>query len=132
MPLLLVIVLLVLENTKSITADATSIIRSIGLKLPVGIVPYIRTGNPKTTHILNMLLPIMLPTSKSCSPFLDDTIVVTNSGSEVPKATIVKDIILSLSPSVLAILEALFTTRSLPNIMHASPSAIKNIDLPSP
>ena len=128
----MVIVLLVLENTRSIIADATNIIRSKLLNAPVGIVPYISIGNPSTTHILNILLPIILPTSRSYSPFLDDTIVVTNSGREVPKATIVNDITLSLSPNVLAILDALFTTRSLPIIMQARPSMINIIDLPSP
>lgn len=66
--------------------------------------PYITTGIPRTTQMLNILLPMILPTNKSCSPFFADTIVVTNSGKEVPNAIIVKEITLSLIPNVVAIL----------------------------
>ena len=38
-----------------------------------------------------MLLPIMLPTKRSFSPFLAAATVVTSSGKEVPRATIVRE-----------------------------------------
>ena len=79
------------------------------------------TGIPNTTQVLNILLPIILPISNSCSPFLDDTIVVTSSGRDVPRAIIVMAIIRSLSPKTVAIALALFTTRSLPRIIPARP-----------
>ena len=49
----------------------------------------------KIKKILKMLEPITLPTAISLSPFFAAIIEVTNSGNEVPKATIVKPIILS-------------------------------------
>ncbi len=72
-------------------------------KLPGVIPPKIATGIPNTIQILKILLPMILPTSKSCSPFLEETIVVINSGSDVPKAMIVNEIILSLTFSERAI-----------------------------
>jgi len=82
-------------------------IKSITSKLDGLMLPYRITGIPSTIHMLNILLPIMLPNNKSCSPFLEDTIVVINSGSDVPKAMIVSDIIRSLKPISKAILDAL-------------------------
>ena len=79
--------------------EPINIMISIIWKLLGVIVPYIATGIPSTIHILKMLLPMILPISKSCSPFLEDTIVVINSGKLVPKAIMVKAIILSLKPN---------------------------------
>lgn len=64
----------------------------------------------------------MLPTNISNSFFLADTIDVTNSGNDVPKAITVNDITLSLIPKVVAILDALSTTKSLPIIIPAKPN----------
>ncbi len=72
---------------------------SIILKLSGVTEPNIATGIPNTTHILKILLPIILPIRRSCSPFLDEVIVVVNSGKDVPKAMIVKEI----TPIVVAI-----------------------------
>ena len=77
---------------------------------------------------MKILLPIIFPNNKSCSPFFEETIVVTSSGKEVPKAIMVKDINLSLHPRNLAILEALLTTRLLPTTIPASPKRTKAID----
>ena len=77
--------------------DNTKVKISTIWKLPGVIPPKIATGIPNTIQILKMLLPIILPTSKSCSPFLEETIVVINSGRDVPKAIIVKAMILSLT-----------------------------------
>lgn len=78
-----------------------------------------------------MLEPMIFPNNKSCSPFLDETIVVTNSGNEVPNAIIVNAIILSLNPKILAILEALSTTKLLPITIPAIPNITNNIDFGS-
>ena len=94
------IVRFVSEKTNNIKAEVISIIKSIKPKLLGVIVPNIATGMPKTTQILKMLLPMMFPSNKSCSPFFDETIVVTSSGRDVPKAIIVKEIIRSLTPIV--------------------------------
>lgn len=97
---------------------------SINWKLDGVIEPNIATGIPSTIHMLNMLLPIMLPNRMSCSFFSDETIVVTNSGKDVPSAIIVREIILSDIPIVLAILVALSTTRLLPIIMPINPNMV--------
>ena len=44
---------------------------------------------PNTNRILNMLEPITFPKANSFWPFLAATTLVTNSGKEVPTATIV-------------------------------------------
>lgn len=57
--------------------------------------------------------------------------VVTSSGSEVPKATTVRAIMRSEIPIVDAIVEAEFTTNSLPPTTPARPSKTKRNDRPS-
>lgn len=54
---------------------------------------------PKIQKILKILLPTTFPTAKSTSFFNAAIIEVTSSGSEVPTATIVKDIKYILSSS---------------------------------
>ena len=104
-----------------IIADIIKIIKSNLAKLFTIISPKSNTGIPKTIAILKILLPIILPTSKSVSRFKAATIDVTNSGSDVPRAIIVKEIILSLTPNFLAIVVAEETTNSLPNIIAPKP-----------
>lgn len=123
-------VLFVVAKRKSSTEDAINMIKSMLWKLTGVIVPYMATGIPRTIHILKMLLPIMLPSSKSCSFFLDETMVVINSGKEVPKAMIVREITLSLIPIVVAIEVAFLTTNSLPIIMPTNPIATNRSDFP--
>ena len=64
-------------------------------------------------------------------PVLVAVILVTNSGREVPKAIIVKAIILSLTPRIVAILVAESTTKLLPNIIPVIPTMVKINDLGS-
>ena len=45
---------------------------------------------PKIKNMLNMLLPITFPNAMSVSPLRAATMDVTNSGKDVPAATIVK------------------------------------------
>ena len=93
--------------------------------------PKIATGNPITIQMLNILLPIILPITKSVSLRLAATIVVMSSGREVPNATIVKAIIRSVTPIVEAMVEALFTTNWLPAIRPAKPITLRRSDFPS-
>jgi len=45
---------------------------------------------------------------------MEETILTTNSGADVPKATIVRPITTGLKPALLARLEAPFTSHSAP------------------
>ena len=81
--------------------------------------------NPKIKTILNKDEPIALPTAISASPFLAATTEVTSSGNEVPTATIVKPTNKSLIPNLVAIKDALSTTKSPPKIIPANPIATK-------
>ena len=108
-----------------------SMTRSITSKLFGVMPPEINTGMANTTQILKILLPTMLPTSKSDSPFLAAVIVVTSSGNEVPMATIVSEIMRSEIPMVAAIVEAESTTSWLPATTPISPTSTRIMDLPS-
>ena len=114
-----------------IREEASSMIKSIVWKLSGLIPPAMATGRAKTIQILKMLLPTMLPTSKSDSPFLAAEIVVTNSGRDVPKAMTERDIILSEIPIAPAMKEAEFTTSSLPPTTPTKPRITNRKDLPS-
>ena len=87
-------------------AEPMSITISMTSKCSGEIEPKIATGTPKTIQILKILLPTMLPTSKSCSPRRAAVMVVTSSGKEVPRATTVRAIMRSETPIVVAIKEA--------------------------
>ena len=54
--------------------------------------------NPKIRNTLKILEPTTFPRAMSLSPFLAATIEVTNSGREVPTATMVRPIRASLRP----------------------------------
>ena len=105
-----------------------NIINTISIKAkalkPIG---FISDANPKTSNILNMFDPITLPIAISVSPFLTATIEVTNSGKEVPHATIVSPTKLSLIPRALAIVVALLTTKSPPTTIPIIPTIHKAI-----
>ena len=113
-PSVRVIILWVLANRKRTKDEIIIIDRSIMLKLDSVMVPKMATGIPNTTQALKMLLPIMFPSRRSCSPFMDETMVVTNSGKDVPRAIIVRAITRSDTPRLVAMDLALSTTRLLP------------------
>ena len=69
---------------------------------------------PITNRILKILLPTILPMAIPAFPFFAAVTDVTSSGSEVPNATMVRPINLSLIPKTLAIAEAPLTAKSLP------------------
>ena len=107
------------------------IIKSTKSKFVSAIVPKIATGRPKTIQMLKILLPTRLPTRSSLSCFFAATIVVTISGRAVPKLMIVKEIMRSEMPIVVAISVAEFTTSSPPTMTPVKPSKVKSSDLPS-
>ena len=84
----------------------------------------IRAVVPATNKMLNILLPTIFPMAISAFPLLAAVTEVTSSGSDVPKATIVRPIILSLMPNALAMAVAPSTARSLPNTIAAIPPTI--------
>ena len=93
---------------------------SIGLISAVA--PTIRT-------ILKIFEPMTLPIAISISFLIVAVIEVINSGKLVLKATIVRPIIFSLIPKLVAIAEALSTTKSPPNLSPIIPTIILNIVL---
>ena len=95
---------------QSNTEDIISMTRSIVSKLFGVIPPAKATGKANTTQMLKILLPTILPTSKSLSFFLAAITVVTSSGSDVPSAIMVREIMRSEIPTVVAMVEAEFTT----------------------
>ncbi len=105
--------------------------RSIIWKLSGVMVPKMATGRPMTMQILKMLLPIISPTMRSVSLRRAATMVVTSSGSEVPSAITVREIIRSEMPIDEAMNEALFTTAWLPAMRQARPMMVIRNDLPS-
>ena len=105
--------------------------RSITSKFSGVIAPVIATGRARTMQILKILLPTIFPTRRSDSPFFAAVIVVTNSGREVPIATIEREIIRSEIPIAVAIDEAELTTSWLPAITPARPIKTSRKDFPS-
>ena len=71
-----------------------------------------------------MFEPIILPNNKSYSFLITATTEVANSGKEVPKATIVIDITILLTPIASAILIALLINKSEPIIKRANDEKI--------
>ena len=109
--------------------EITSITKSIISKLFGVIPPANATGKAKTTQILKILLPTILPTSRSLSPFFAAITVVTSSGRDVPSAIIVREMTRSEMPIVVAMVEAEFTTSWLLAMMLTRPSMVKIKDL---
>ncbi len=110
------------------SADAMNMIRSIASKLAGLMPPEMAIGRARTTQILNILLPTMLPTKRSDSPFLAAVMVVISSGRDVPKAITVREMMRSEIPIEVAIVEAELTTSSLPAMTPARPSPVKTND----
>ena len=79
----------------------------------------------KTKSMLKMFEPITLPKAKSASFFFAATTLVTSSGRDVPTATIVKPIRLSLIPKLEAIIFAFVTTKSPPKTTPKIPIRMK-------
>ncbi len=73
-----------------------------------------RAASPRTRAMLQMLLPITLPTAIMLFCLTEETTLTTSSGVEVPKATTVRPITMGLRPRPRARLEDPFTSHSAP------------------
>jgi hypothetical protein len=80
--------------------------------------------DPKTRSILKILLPITFPTQISVSFLRTLTTDVAISGTEVPKATTVIPMTISLIPKLPAIKIADLTNTCEPTKRHAKPITI--------
>lgn len=78
--------------------------------------------NPRINKMLNRLEPIAFPSARPLSPFLVATMEVTSSGREVPIATMVSPIKFWLTPKLVAMMQALSTTKSPPKMTAARPA----------
>ena len=87
---------------------------------------------PDTKTMLKRFAPIMLPSDRELWPLISDVTAVTNSGKDVPRATIVRPIIASLMPKNLAITVALSTSKRAPTAINTAPTAIIIISLTRP
>ena len=78
-------------------------------------------ATPRIIRMLNTLEPTTLPTAISSSFFRAATTEVTSSGRLVPIATMVRPIRFSERPKNAAMVFALFTTQSPPNLTATAP-----------
>ena len=120
-----------LATSQSNAEEPISMTMSKTSKLSGVMVPKIATGMPNTIQILKMLLPMILPTRSSFSPFFAAVMVVTSSGSDVPNATTVRAMIRSVIPMLDAIVDAELTTSWLPATTPMRPMSTNKKDLPS-
>ena len=95
------------ESIKKFAANGTGIIKAVV---------------PITNKMLKILLPTIFPIAISAFPFLAAVTEVTNSGREVPSATMVRPIKLSLKPIIFAMAVALSTVMLLPQTMMMAPT----------
>ena len=93
----------------------------------VSVSDEITEENPKINIMLKIFDPTTFPKAISFSFLIEATILVTSSGRDVPTATIVKPTKDSLICNLIAIFEALSTTKSPPKIIAARPMMAKII-----
>lgn len=106
-----------------------SVRTAISIFAPVGKSIGLMTAvNPNTQKILNILLPMILPTARSRLPLRAAMTEVTSSGSDVPIAMIVAEIKKSLSPNACAIATAPLTVHVPPRYSPSSHQAINSDD----
>ena len=86
------------------------------------VIGFITEATPNINNILNILLPIIFPIAILSSPFFVAIADVTNSGNEVPTATIVNPTKFSLIPNLIAMALAELTTKSPPQTIAISPN----------
>ena len=106
------------ETVETIASNLNALWNGTGIIIP---------ESPTTKRMLKILLPTIFPTAISEFFFIAAVTDVNNSGSEVPKATIVNPINLVLSPNFVAIKEAEDTTNLLPAIIKTSPISVNKI-----
>ena len=101
---------------------------SIASKLSGEIEPKMAAGRPSTIQILKILLPIMLPTRSSFSCRRAAVMVVTSSGRDVPRATMVRAMMRSEIPMAEAMVDAESTTNWLPATTPTRPIMVISKD----
>jgi hypothetical protein len=85
-----------------------------------------RLDTPSTPRMLKVLLPMTLPTAMSRSPRSVAMSEVATSGREVPAATMVRPITISLRPRTLAKAHRGITSQLAPSTSSTSPPAISS------
>ncbi len=80
-----------MAKTKNRTVETSMATRSINSPF-VNLMGSMAEDIPRIKSILKMLLPIMFPMAMEFSFFLMATMEATSSGSDVPKATMVRPI----------------------------------------
>ena len=112
------------ENTSS-NIILTSIMLKSNNVTSLICIGQITEVQPIIHKILNTLLPSTFPIAIPALPLRAATTVVASSGSDVPKATIVNPITLSLTFNCCAMPTAASTKMSEPQISRASPKTIR-------
>ena len=116
-----------LVRERTINRMVTAIIRKMSVKIFESTVNgWIVAEVPSTKKMLKILLPMIFPNAMSTCFFNAAVMEVTNSGRDVPTATIVKPTKVSLIPSERAIWMLLLTTRLPPKMMPASPPTVNS------
>ena len=85
-------------------------------------------ATPKISRLLKILLPITFPSAIPELPFSAAPVLITNSGNEVPSATIVRPITNSLILKRRARADAPFVSQSAPRITSTMPATKLNTD----
>ena len=80
------------------------------------------TDTPETSTRLKRFAPMILPTDSEPWPFTREVMAVTSSGRLVPRATKVRAMTVSGTPSSLAMMVPLSTSRFAPTAMTAAPT----------
>ena len=114
-----------------ITVVANSMVPSRQKALGCTTTGAIRAVMPNIKSMLAMLLPTTLPMAIPGAPAKDASMLVTNSGEEVPKPTMVSPTINGETPKRLAAATAPRTNNSPPAISPASPRKISKICISS-
>ena len=108
-----------LAQTKSISAESTHKgISLANVPLPTGIGATMAV-HPTIISVLNMLLPTTLPIASPALPLKEERKLMTNSGAEVPKATMVSPI------TRLEMLKRL-ATEAAPSVKAFAPQRMSN------
>ena len=92
------------------------------------VIGEIRAVKPRTSKMFAILEPTILPMEIPAEPFKADFMLTTNSGADVPNATIVKPMMIVGMCNLLAIATAPFTIYSAPPINKIKPAIIKKIE----
>lgn len=85
--------------------------------------------NPRIINKLKLLLPIIFPRTMSENPCTEAIVLTTNSGAEVPNATIVKPMTRSDTLYFLAKAEAPLTSQFAPRIKEINPATTNKIGI---